>query len=116
MRRPEDAILAAKVTSFRRIIDVVALAKAAAVMAPAARVKLNALTASTSQAAFAVNFPEGGSRGRRKHQRRPTSPGASRAGSGPRSRDRSHHCLPDHLDLAASEPASTGGTSPSWPL
>jgi len=59
MRRPEDAILAGTLTSFRRIVDVVALARAGPVMVPAARVRLNAMTATTSQAAFAVNIPEG---------------------------------------------------------
>ena len=43
----------------QRIVDVVALATAAPVMVPAARVRLKAMTARTSHAAFAVKFPEG---------------------------------------------------------
>ncbi len=45
--------------SFRRIVSVVAFARCGSVRLAAARVRLNAITASTSQAAFAVNAPEG---------------------------------------------------------
>ena len=46
--------------SLRRMVAVVALASSgAAVRVAAARVRLNAMTASTSQAVFAANFPEG---------------------------------------------------------
>jgi hypothetical protein len=46
--------------SLRRIVAEVALASAVwLVMVAAARVRLKAITARTSQAAFAVNFPEG---------------------------------------------------------
>ena len=53
MRRPEDAILAGMAMSFRRIVTVVAFASAAPVRVAAVRVRLNAMTARTSQAAFA---------------------------------------------------------------
>ena len=45
----------------RRIVAVVALASrpARSAVSPAVRVRLNAITASTSQALFAVNTPEG---------------------------------------------------------
>lgn len=47
-------------TMVRRIVPVVAFAnRRSPVRAPAARVRLNAITAQTSQAAFAVNRPEG---------------------------------------------------------
>jgi hypothetical protein len=59
MRRPEDAIRAGTVMSFRRIVAVVADRSALPVMVAAVRVRLNAMTARTSQTAFAVNFPEG---------------------------------------------------------
>jgi len=67
-RRAEDAIRAGTWMSLRRVVAVVALAKAVpvavgsvspAARVAAARVRLNAMTASTSQAVFAVNFPEG---------------------------------------------------------
>ena len=45
--------------SLRRIVAVVALASSGSVRLAAARVRLNAITASTSQAAFALNTPEG---------------------------------------------------------
>jgi hypothetical protein len=45
--------------SRRRIVAVVALASDGPVMVAAARVRLNAMAASTSQAAFAANFAEG---------------------------------------------------------
>jgi hypothetical protein len=41
------------------MVAVVALARSALAMVAAVRVRLNAMTASTSQAALAVNFPEG---------------------------------------------------------
>ena len=59
MRRAEEAILTGTLTSFRRIVAVVALARPAPAMVAAARVRLNSITARTSQAAFAVNTPEG---------------------------------------------------------
>ena len=43
----------------RRIVAVVALAIPPAAITPAVRVSLNAMTAHTSQDAFAVNVPEG---------------------------------------------------------
>ena len=58
-RRAEAATRAGTVINLRRIVAVVALASPGPVMVAAARVRLNAITASTSQAAFAVNFPEG---------------------------------------------------------
>lgn len=57
MRLADDAILAGTVTSFRRMVAVVALARSATTMVAAARVRLKAITARTSQAAFAVNTP-----------------------------------------------------------
>src|SRR5665811_1316721 len=58
-RRAEDAIRAGTCTSLRRIVAVVALAIEVPARVAAARVRLNAMTARTSQAAFAVNFPDG---------------------------------------------------------
>lgn len=58
-RRAEDAIRAGTVISVRRMVAVRALASAGPVRAAAARVRLNAITASTSQAALALNRPEG---------------------------------------------------------
>ena len=45
--------------SVRRTVAVVARARTGAAMVAAARVRLKAITASTSQAALAVNTPEG---------------------------------------------------------
>jgi len=45
--------------SLRRIVAVVAFARAGPVIVAAARVRLNAMTAQTNQAAFAVKTPEG---------------------------------------------------------
>ena len=59
IRRAEVATRAGTVISLRRIVAVVALARSGPVRVAAARVRLNAMTASTSQAAFAVNTPEG---------------------------------------------------------
>ena len=59
MRRAEVATRPGTCTSLRRTVAVVALARSAAAREPAARVRLNAMTASTSQAALAVNTPEG---------------------------------------------------------
>lgn len=53
MRRPEDATLAGMVTIFRRRVAVVAFARTAPVIVAAAGVRLNAMLARTSQAAFA---------------------------------------------------------------
>jgi hypothetical protein len=58
-RRAEDAVLAGTVISLRRMVAVVALVKQCPAMVAAARVRLNAITASTSQAALAQNFPDG---------------------------------------------------------
>ena len=58
-RRAEDAMRAGTVMSLRRIVAVVALARCGPVMVAAARVRLNAITASTSHAAFAAKLPEG---------------------------------------------------------
>jgi len=57
-RRPEGATRAGIVISFRRIVAVFADWSAGPVMVAAVRVGLNAMTARTSQAAFAVNRPE----------------------------------------------------------
>ena len=59
IRRADDAMRAGTVISFRRMVAVVALASSVAVRVAAARVTLNAMTASTSQAALAVKMPEG---------------------------------------------------------
>ena len=53
------AILAGILISFRRMVPVLAFANPLPAMAAAARVRLKAITASTSQAAFAVKTPEG---------------------------------------------------------
>ena len=53
-RLAEVAILAGTMMSFRWIVAVLALASVGPVMVAAARVRLNAMTARTSQAAFAV--------------------------------------------------------------
>ena len=58
-RRAEVAIRAGTVISLRRRVGVVALARTGPVMVAAARVRLNAITASTSQQALAVNDAEG---------------------------------------------------------
>lgn len=58
-RRAEDAIRAGTVIRVRRIVAVVALRNCAPVMVAAARVRLNAIAARTSQAALAANFPDG---------------------------------------------------------
>lgn len=58
-RRDRRATRAGTVTSFRWIVGVVALASPPAAITPAVRVRLNAMTANTSQAAFAVNVPDG---------------------------------------------------------
>jgi len=57
-RLAEDAIRAGMVITLRRMVAVMALAIAVPAAA-AARVRLNAMTARTSQAAFAVNEPDG---------------------------------------------------------
>ena len=59
--RAERASRAGTEMRVRRIVAVVALARRPARSArmPAARVRLNAITARTSQALFAVNTPEG---------------------------------------------------------
>ena len=59
MRRAEVATRQGRWISLRRTVAVVALARSVAASVPAARVRLNAMTASTSQAALAVNTPEG---------------------------------------------------------
>ena len=58
MRLAEVAILAGTLTSFRRMVAVVALPSPVPAIVAAARVRLKAITASTSQAALAVNTPE----------------------------------------------------------
>ena len=58
-RRAERAILAGTAISCVRMVAVVALAWNAEASTPAARVRLNAIAASTVQAALAVNFPDG---------------------------------------------------------
>ena len=61
IRRAERASRAGTWIRVRRIVAVVALASrpTRSAMIPAVRVRLNAITASTSQALFAVNTPEG---------------------------------------------------------
>jgi|SRR5665647_1780402 len=56
-RRAEVAIRAGIWMSLRRIVAVVALARVGPVIVAAARVRLNAMTAQTSHAAFAVKTP-----------------------------------------------------------
>ena len=58
-RRAELASRAGTVISRLRMVPVVALARAVSVSVAAARVRLNAMTASTSQALVAVNRPLG---------------------------------------------------------
>ena len=60
MRRAEDEMPAGPLTSFRRIVAVVARARPFPAIVAAARVKLNAITARTSQAALAVKRPTAG--------------------------------------------------------
>lgn len=61
MRRAERAMREGTAIRVRRSVAVVALAKRPAwsAITPAVRVRLNAMTARTSQALFAVNTPEG---------------------------------------------------------
>ena len=59
MRRAEVAIRAGMLMMRLRIVAVVALAWLPPAMVPAARVRLNAMTARTSHSAFALNLPEG---------------------------------------------------------
>ena len=59
MRRAEDAIRAGMQIRVRRMVEVVAFARRCPSRQAAARVRLNAMTAHTSHAAFAQNFPEG---------------------------------------------------------
>ena len=59
MRRALLTIRAGTWMSFRRIVPVLALTNASSARIPAALVRLYAITAATSQAEFAVNFPEG---------------------------------------------------------
>ena len=58
-RRAEDAIRAGTVTKVRRMVAVLALASAGPVMAAAARVRLNAIPASTNQAARHTSLNSG---------------------------------------------------------
>ena len=57
--RAEDATRAGTWISLRRMVAVVAFARALAAVQAAARVRLNAMMARTSQAALAVNLPDG---------------------------------------------------------
>lgn len=58
--RAEEAIRAGTEINVRRMVPVVAFASVVSpVKVAAARVRLNAITAQTSQAAFAQNFPDG---------------------------------------------------------
>lgn len=61
IRRADRASRAGTVMRVRRIVAVVALASrpARSAISPAVRVRLNAITARTSQALFAVNTPDG---------------------------------------------------------
>ena len=58
-RRAEDAMRAGTVIRVARMVAVRALASAGPVMVAAARVRLNAITAATSQAALALKRPGG---------------------------------------------------------
>ena len=58
MRRAEVEILAAMLMSFRRTVAVTALPRVGVARVPAAEARLNAMQASTSQAALAVNTPD----------------------------------------------------------
>src|SRR3954462_4094435 len=58
-RRAERANRTGTLISWARIVPVVALAWKAEASAPAARVRLNAIAASTSQAELAAKLPEG---------------------------------------------------------
>ena len=58
-RRAERASRAGTLISCARMVPVVALAWNAEARVPAARVRLNAIAAQTSQALFAANDPEG---------------------------------------------------------
>ena len=58
-RRPREAERAGSWINLRRTVAVVARARSVPVRTPEALVRLNAITASTSQAALAVNTPEG---------------------------------------------------------
>ena len=72
MRLAEVASRAGMLMMRRRIAAVVALAWLLQAMVPAALVRLNAMTASTSEAAFALNLPEGRwARADPKRRRRP---------------------------------------------
>src|SRR4029453_2057886 len=58
--RAEEAMRAGTETRVRRMVPVVAFVSfGSSVRVPAARVRLKAITAQTSQAAFAVNRPDG---------------------------------------------------------
>jgi hypothetical protein len=59
IRRAEAATRAGTAISLRRSVAVVARARCGSLRLAAARVRLNAMTASTSQAALALNTPEG---------------------------------------------------------
>lgn len=59
MRRAEVETLAATLMSFRRTVAVTAFPRAGLARVPAARVRLKAMQASTSQAALAVKAPDG---------------------------------------------------------
>ena len=58
-RRAEDAARAGTAISVRRMVPVVAWPGDRPAMTPAAGVRLNAITAHTNHALFAVNFPDG---------------------------------------------------------
>ncbi len=58
-RRAEVATRAGTAINLRRMVAVVDLASPGPVLAAAARVRLKAFTARTSQAAFAANLPDG---------------------------------------------------------
>ena len=59
IRWAENVTLAGARTSLRRIVAVVALASPVPAIVAAARVRLNAMSARTSHAAFAVHTPDG---------------------------------------------------------
>ena len=59
IRRADRETRAGMLMMRARMVAVVALVNRPAALTPSARVRLNAIAAATSHAAFAVNFPDG---------------------------------------------------------
>ncbi len=72
-RLAEDATRVGTLIRVRRIVPVVARVNRLPARVPAARVRLNAMTAKVSQALFALNCPMGGGPGVRRSGRRTRS-------------------------------------------